>query len=152
MSFRVNSYKNSSTYIGGEFDGGVFHMTLHSIDHHGAFSGVHQFTELERERLERYVNVALNGCQLILEKVNKRIAEEGAWVDALTHEPYSVGDKVHYLPDHYSLIQAENGIVKEVRPGDDGCFVVYNCNHEWHRYYDYTAAKTNYRDLKPGWK
>lgn len=64
---------------------------------------------------------------------------------------YKVGDKVHYQPEHYGN-RFENGIVKEVRPGDDGCFVVYNCAGRWDKYFDYTAAKTNYRDLKPGWK
>lgn len=61
------------------------------------------------------------------------------------------GDKVHYQPEHYGD-RFENGIVKEVRQGDNGCFVVYNCGGNWDEFENYTAAKTDYRDLKRGWK
>lgn len=67
--------------------------------------------------------------------------------------PYKVGDKVHYQPKHYGPDKWENGIVKEVRKNiKDAVWVVYNCNNEWHRYTDYTSAKTNLRDLKKGWR
>ena len=33
----------------------------------------------------------------------------------------------------------------------DTVFVVYNCAGEWDRYEQYTAASTNFRDLKKGW-
>ena len=57
-----------------------------------------------------------------------------------------VGQRVHYLPD-FGI--PENGIVK--RLSENGAFVVYNCNGEWDRLEDYTAANTNARDLRPGW-
>jgi hypothetical protein len=69
----------------------------------------------------------------------------------LTIDQLSVGDPVHYLPAH-SEAKAENGIVKEIRPGrTNGCWVVYNCNGEWDRYKDYTGCLTNLDDLKLGW-
>ena len=63
----------------------------------------------------------------------------------------NIGDKVHYQPEYYGDKKWENGIVKELRP-PDGVWVVYNCAGNWHRYKDYTGAKTHLRDLKPGWK
>jgi hypothetical protein len=65
-----------------------------------------------------------------------------------------VGDKVHYAPRHYRAIDFfENGIVKEVREDQKHtCFVVYNCNNEWHRYTDFTSAKTQLSDLFEGWR
>jgi len=61
------------------------------------------------------------------------------------------GDKVHYQPEHYNDKKWENGIVKELRH-PNGVWVVYNCGYEWHRYKDYTGAKTHLRDLKIGWR
>lgn len=64
-----------------------------------------------------------------------------------------IGDKVHYQPPHYGDSKWENGIVKEIRPDvKNGVWVVYNCNGEWHRYEEYTSAKTNLSDLKLGWR
>ena len=65
-----------------------------------------------------------------------------------------VGDKVHYQPEHYRRRDMhENGVVKEVREDcDDAVWVVFNCGGEWDRYWYYTGAKTNLRDLKKGWK
>ena len=65
-----------------------------------------------------------------------------------------VGDKVHYQPDHYVVDDDfENGVVKEVREEcEEAVWVVYNCAGEWDRYREYTAAKTNLRDLKEGWR
>ena len=61
-----------------------------------------------------------------------------------------VGEKVCYCPTH---ARPENGIVKEARDGDaDGVFVVYNCGGDWANYRNYTAAKTNLRDLQTGWR
>lgn len=61
----------------------------------------------------------------------------------------SVGDRVCYCPGH----TIENGIVKEVRDDVyDAVWVVYNCAGEWDRYREYTAAKTNLRDLQMGWR
>ena len=62
------------------------------------------------------------------------------------------GDSVHYTPEHFrDAGQYENGVVKSIAP-NGGVFVVYNCNGEWHRYDDYTAANTRPEDLFLGWK
>lgn len=61
------------------------------------------------------------------------------------------GDSVHYRPFQGcddSLVQ--NGVVKSVQD-DQHAFVVYNCAGEWHRYRDYTAARTNAGQLSKGW-
>lgn len=62
-----------------------------------------------------------------------------------------VGDRVNYKPEHYSDIDAENGIIKSI-PDTEHCFVVYNCAGNWYRIEDYTAAKTRNTDLREGWK
>lgn len=60
---------------------------------------------------------------------------------------FKKGDSVRYCPSHGG---EEKGVVKSV--DDKGfCFVVYNCGGEWHKYEDYTAARTNPNDLKKGW-
>lgn len=59
---------------------------------------------------------------------------------------FSEGMKVHYTSPHDNK---ENGIIKELR--DSGAFVVYKCNGEWDRYFDYTGAHTIYDDITPGW-
>ena len=67
-------------------------------------------------------------------------------------EDLKVGCKVHYQPAHYGD-RYENGLVKEIRKHrKDGCWVVYNCNGEWHRYREYTGCLTNVEDLKMGWR
>ncbi len=65
-----------------------------------------------------------------------------------------VGDKVHYIPDHYiEENKWENGIVKEVPEWSiDSVRVVYNCAGDWKNYHNYTSALTNIRDLHYGWK
>ena len=65
-------------------------------------------------------------------------------------EMLHIGSKVRYQPEHYGSNRWENGIVKELR-APDGVWVVYNCNNEWKRYEDFTAAKTHLHDLRPGW-
>lgn len=63
-----------------------------------------------------------------------------------------VGDKVRYQPEHYGE-KFENGMVKVIPSHtNDAVRVVYNCNHEWDRYQDYTSAITRLTDLKKGWK
>ena len=57
-----------------------------------------------------------------------------------------VGQKVTYI----SHGKYEHGIVKSISDAED-VFVVYNCNGEWNRYFDYTAARTMTRDLVQGW-
>ena len=63
------------------------------------------------------------------------------------------GDKVTYIPHHSAnLPQAwRHGIIKSVTPDGAAFFVVYNCAGEWHNYKQYTAARTNPADLRPGW-
>lgn len=65
-----------------------------------------------------------------------------------------IGQKVHYRPQHYEEIgEWENGMIKEIRANClDAIWVVYNCNGEWHRFKDYTSAKTNLNDLFAGWR
>ena len=71
----------------------------------------------------------------------------------ITIEQLKVGASVHYQPEHYGNDRWENGIIKEIRYNvKDAVWVVYNCNGEWHRYKDYTSAKTNLYDLKLGWR
>lgn len=68
-------------------------------------------------------------------------------IDETAPVHFKPGDKVTYTADYSS---GEHGVVKSVR-SYDYCFVVYNCAGNWDRIDDYTAAKTNIRDLKPGW-
>jgi len=64
-----------------------------------------------------------------------------------------IGEKVHYKPQHYADNEWENGIIKEIREDClDAVWVVYNCNGVWHRFKEYTGAKTNLRDLHEGWR
>lgn len=61
---------------------------------------------------------------------------------------FYVGQSVTYVPDHG---RREKGVVKSLSEDGQACFVVYNCGGEWHRYKEFTAARTNKRDLIPGW-
>ena len=62
------------------------------------------------------------------------------------------GDKVHYVPfKGCDPSVFENGIIKKETPNGKGFFVVYNCNGEWNRIDEYTAANTPKEMLKPGW-
>lgn len=71
----------------------------------------------------------------------------------LTTMDLRVGQHVHYQPAHYGEDEFENGIIKEIRPDvRDAVWVVFNCAGEWAHYQEYTAAKTNLRDLKDGWR
>ena len=58
---------------------------------------------------------------------------------------FEVGEKVIYIP------KEEKGVVKSLCDDKDYVFVVYNCADEWHRYKDYTAARTRTSDLNRGW-
>ena len=66
-----------------------------------------------------------------------------------------VGDKVHFQPDDHPSGIWENGIVKRI-PEDvidkRGVWVVYDCDNEWERYWDYSGVFTNLRDLRVGWR
>ncbi len=55
---------------------------------------------------------------------------------------FKEGDFVVYKPT------GEVGRIKRLTPAGDGAFVVYNCNKDWNKYKDYTAANTNFRDLE----
>ena len=65
-------------------------------------------------------------------------------------EDLKIGDKVTYCPEYGNK---EHGIVKSFNDSKYKTivFVVYHCNDEWSRYYDYTGAGTNLSDLKKGW-
>ena len=66
-----------------------------------------------------------------------------------------VGCKVYYAPEHYKPSQFENGIVKSIPSkyyNIKSVFVVYNCNNDWKNYRNYTAALTDIKDLRLGWK
>lgn len=59
-----------------------------------------------------------------------------------------VGQKVTYL----SLGKVEHGIIKKLEENRSAyAFVVYHCDGNWDRYFDYTAARTRLIDLVPGW-
>jgi hypothetical protein len=58
------------------------------------------------------------------------------------------GDKVTYTAPHGAK---ENGIVKSLNDSGTTAWVVYHCNGEWERYFDYTGAATNIQDLTVGW-
>lgn len=61
------------------------------------------------------------------------------------------GDSVHYAPEHYKKHgKYENGVVKSISENGN-VFVVFNCNNEWHRFEDFTAANTSPNDLFMGW-
>lgn len=57
-----------------------------------------------------------------------------------------VGDKVTYDPGYLE----QEGIVKSIQ--GNFAFVVYDCNHDWDNYQNYTWALTSVEDLKPGWE
>lgn len=63
------------------------------------------------------------------------------------------GDKVTYVASYMKDTPKlwEHGIVKRETPDGQGYFVVYNCAGNWDKYWHYTAASTNKRDLKEGW-
>lgn len=61
---------------------------------------------------------------------------------------FKPGDKVTYVPAYG---KPEPGVVKLV-PDDEHVFVVYHCDNQWHRYQDYTAARTERNDLVRGWR
>ena len=56
------------------------------------------------------------------------------------------GDKVTYV----TPFESERGIIKSLSD-ENHVFVVYHCAGEWHRIEDYTAARTNKKDLVMGW-
>lgn len=65
------------------------------------------------------------------------------------NEQLKPGDRVTYVPVHG---KPEIGIVKRINEHSPGSvFVVYNCDGEWSRYQDFTAASTNVRNLIKGW-
>jgi len=60
---------------------------------------------------------------------------------------FEIGEKVHYSPNYG---KPENGVVKSI--GRNVIFVVYKCNSEWNRYYDFTGQATDPADLRHGWQ
>lgn len=63
------------------------------------------------------------------------------------------GDKVHYIPfEGCDSSKYENGIIKTMHPTEiNKCWVVFHCNNEWDRYYDYTGQLTDIKQLREGW-
>ena len=59
---------------------------------------------------------------------------------------FKPGDKVTFVNEY----KKEQGLVKSLSD-DKHVFVVYHCDDEWDRYFDYTAARTKISDLVPGW-
>ena len=61
------------------------------------------------------------------------------------------GQKVTYIPypDCPTSIY-EHGKVKSVADNGD-LFVVYKCDGQWHRFEEFTAAKTRREDLVEDW-
>jgi hypothetical protein len=57
-----------------------------------------------------------------------------------------IGQKVTYR----SFGKLEHGIVKSLSDAEH-VFVVYHCAGNWDRYFDYTAARTEIKDLVIGW-
>jgi len=61
-------------------------------------------------------------------------------------EDLRVGLKVTYTsPDNTT----ENGIIKAF--SGNNVWVVFHCNNQWSKYYDYTGQATNIEDLTKGW-
>jgi len=80
-------------------------------------------------------------------------------------EKLSIGQKVHYQPDHYSKDEWDNGIVKTIPDKFENflkklrspypietVWVVYSCNHDWDNFQNYTGESTYLKDLHLGWK
>lgn len=63
-------------------------------------------------------------------------------------EDVKTGIKVHYTSDEGVI---ENGIIKSFEKSKRLIYVVYNCDNEWERYYDYTGSMTYIDDLTLGW-
>lgn len=66
----------------------------------------------------------------------------------MKQEDVKVGIRVAYKPGY----KTENGIIKSLCEDKNFVFVVYNCGGEWKNYQDYTAARTNIKDLVLGWE
>lgn len=56
------------------------------------------------------------------------------------------GDKV----THEWFGKIERGIIKSLS-GSDHAFVVYHCDENWDNYQNYTAERTQIKNLKLGW-
>jgi len=72
---------------------------------------------------------------------------DGGYVPIFEMKDLKNGCKVHYT--NISGV-TENGIVKSASMLET-VFVVYNCDGDWEGYENYTASRTHFRDLKPGW-
>ncbi len=65
----------------------------------------------------------------------------------------TIGQKVHYQPDHYKDEQYDNGMIKEIPDHTNTAVrVVFNCNDDWDNFMNYTSQLTNKSDLKLDWK
>lgn len=59
---------------------------------------------------------------------------------------FEPGDHVTF----HGYKKKEIGIVKSISD-ESHVFVVYHCDDNWHRYEEYTAARTKISDLTYGW-
>jgi len=60
------------------------------------------------------------------------------------------GTKVTYIPfENADRKIWQHGMVK--RLSENGVFVVFHCNDDWVRYFNYTAQLCNYDNLKLEW-
>lgn len=71
----------------------------------------------------------------------------------LKQSDFKVGYKVRYQGPHLVGSKTyENGIVKEIPDStEEYVRVVYHCDNNWDRYFDYTGALTAVRNLEVGW-
>jgi hypothetical protein len=63
------------------------------------------------------------------------------------------GDTVLYIVPQSpgnNMPRTQKGIILSIAD-DEHAFVVYDCGGEWLNYQDYTAAKTNVKQLVLGW-
>ena len=61
---------------------------------------------------------------------------------------FHVGQNVCYCPEYG---KKQNGIIKSLCEDKDYVFVVYHWDGDSSNYQDYTAARTQTKDLKSGW-
>lgn len=60
---------------------------------------------------------------------------------------FEPGDKVTYISESGS----QRGIVKSTTDSKHYVFVVYNCDNNWDKHFNYTAARTATDNLITGW-
>jgi len=61
---------------------------------------------------------------------------------------WQIGQKVTYNPGYK---KPEKGIIKKIDWSNNAAWVVYNCAGNWNKYFDYTGAKTEFKNMSIGW-